>query len=157
MSLSTFVYPHPHVRLVSVSMGEQSNILILLLQELTPLVPSSYPLLLMWSLLIIGLLKMKLRGIRGLLRGAVRKFLLLGNVWILGGGFKILMLRFLMEPRQRRASRLILSTISFSMSFRMARYIARNTTIIDVENLFLPGMPFAITMHLRFLLPFMRN
>jgi hypothetical protein len=26
-----FVYPHPHVRLVSVYMGEQSNILILLL------------------------------------------------------------------------------------------------------------------------------
>ena len=138
-------------------MGEQSNILILLLQGLVLLAPSFYPSLLLKSLLIIGLLKTKLYGIRGLLKGVVRKFLLLGNVWILDGGYKIRMLRFLAEARQRNATRLISSTIPFSMSFRMARYIARNTTIINVESLFLPGMPFAITTLLRFLPLSMRN
>jgi hypothetical protein len=61
------------------------------------------------------------------------------------------------ELRQRSATRLILSIIPFSISFKMARYIIRNTIIIDVENLLLPGIPFAIIMHLRFLLPFIRN
>jgi hypothetical protein len=148
MSLST---------LVSVHMGEQSNILILLLQGLILLAPSSYPPLLLRSLLIIGLLKTKLHGIRGLPKGVVRKFLLLGNVWISDGGCKIQRLRFLVEIRPRNATRLISSTIPSSMSFRMARYIARNTTIIDVESLFPPGMLFAIMMLLRFLPLFMRN
>jgi hypothetical protein len=94
-----FVHPHPHVRLVSVRMGEQSNILILLLQGLVLLAPSSYPPLLLKSLLIIGLLKTKLHGMRGLLKGVVRKFLLLGSVWILDGGCKIRRLRFLVEIR----------------------------------------------------------
>jgi hypothetical protein len=138
-------------------MGEQSNILILLLQALVLPAPSFYPPLLLKSLLIIGLLKTKLLGIRGLLRGVIRKFLLLGNIWILDSGYKILILRFLAEPRPRSATRLISSTIPFSMSFRTARCIARNTTIIDVESLFLPGIPFAITMLLRFLLLSMRN
>jgi hypothetical protein len=138
-------------------MGEQSNILILLLQGLVLLASSFYPPLLLKSLLIIGLLKTKLYGMRGLLKGVVRKFLLLGNVWILDGGCKIRRLRFLVETRQRNATRLISSTIPLSMSFRTARYIARNTTIIDVESLFPPGMPFAITTLLRFLLLSMRN
>jgi hypothetical protein len=138
-------------------MGEQSNILILLLQGLVLLAPSSYPPLLLRSLLIIGLLKTKLHGIRGLPKGVVRKFLLLGNVWISDGGCKIQRLRFLVETRPRNATRLILSTIPLSMSFRTARYIVRNTTIIDVESLFPPGMLFAIMMLLRFLLLFMRN
>jgi hypothetical protein len=138
-------------------MREQSNILILLLQELVFPVPSFYPPLLLKSLLIISLLKTKLYGIRGLLRRVVRKFLLLGNVWILDSNYKILILRFLVEPRQRNATRLILSTIPFSMSFRTARYIARNTTIINVKSLFPPGMPFAIIILLRFLLLFIRN
>jgi hypothetical protein len=94
---------------------------------------------------------------RGLLKGVVRKFLLLGNVWILDSSCKIRRLRFLVEIRQRNATRLILSTIPLSMSFRTARCIARNTTIIDVESLFPPGMPFAIMTLLRFLLLSMRN
>jgi hypothetical protein len=61
-------------------MGEQSNILILLLQGLVLLALSSCLPLLLKSLLIIGPLKTKLRGIKGLLREVVRKFLLLGNV-----------------------------------------------------------------------------
>jgi hypothetical protein len=131
--------------------------LILLLQGLVHLAPSSCPPLLLKSLLIIGLLKTKLYRIRGLLRGVVRKFLLLGSVWILDSGCKIRILHSLVEPRQRNATRLISSTIQLSISFRMARYIARNTTIIDVESLFPHGMPFAIMMPLRFLLLFMRN
>jgi hypothetical protein len=59
--------------------------------------------------------------------------------------------------RQRSATKLISSTKPFSMRFRMARCIARNTMIIDVEKSSPPGTPFAITMLLRFLLPFMRN
>ena len=90
-------------------------------------------------------------------KGVVRKFLLLGNVWISDGGCKIQRLYFLVETRPRNATRLILSTIPLSMSFRMARYIARNTTIIDVESLFPPGMQFAIMTLLRFLPLFMRN
>jgi hypothetical protein len=82
-------------------MGEQSNILILLLQELVLPAPSFCPPLLLKSLIIIGLLKAKMRGITGLLRGLVGRFLLLGNAWILGGGYKTLMLRFLEELRQR--------------------------------------------------------
>jgi hypothetical protein len=138
-------------------MGEQSNILILLLQGLVLLAPSFYPPLLLKSLLIIGLLKTKLHGMRGLLKGVVRKFLLLGNIWILDSGYKIQRLRFLVETRQRNATRLISSTIPLSISFRIARCIARNTTIIDVESLFPPGMPFAIITLLRFLLLSMRN
>jgi uncharacterized protein YqhQ len=138
-------------------MGEQSNILILLLQGLVFLAPSFYPLLLLKSLLIIDLLKTKLYEIRGLLKGVVRKFLLLGNIWILDSSCKIRRLRFLVKIRQRNATRLILSTIPLSISFRIARYIARNTTIINIESLFPPGMPFAIIMLLRFLLLSIRN
>jgi hypothetical protein len=137
--------------------GEQSNILILLLQGLVLLAPSFCPPLLLKSLLIIGLLKTKLHGIRGLLKGVVRKFLLLGNVWILDSNCKIRRLRFLVKTRQRNATRLILSTIPLSISFRTARCIARNTIIINVKSLFPPGILFAIIMLLRFLLLLIRN
>jgi hypothetical protein len=131
--------------------------LILLLQGLVLLAPSFYPPLLLKSLLIISLLKTKLHGIRGLLKGVVRKFLLLGNVWILDGSCKIRRLCFLVEIRQRNATRLISSTIPLSMSFRTTRYIARNTTIINMESLFPPGIPFTIITLLRFLLLSIRN
>jgi hypothetical protein len=131
-------------------MGEQSNILILLLQELVRLAPSFCPPQLLKSLLIIGLPKTKLHGIRGLLRGVVGKFLLLGNVWILDSGFKILMLRFLVELRQRSATRLISSTNPTCTSFRIIKYIVRSTTILAAMRSFQPGILFAITMPLRF-------
>jgi hypothetical protein len=92
-----FIHPHPHIRLVSIYIGEQSNILILLLQGLVLLALSSCSPLLLKSLLIISLLKIKLHRIKGLLRVVVRKFLLLGNVWISDSGYKIPMLRFLIE------------------------------------------------------------
>jgi hypothetical protein len=82
-----------------------SNILILLLQELVLPAPSFCPPLLLKTLIIIGLLKAKLRGITGLLRGVVGRFLLPGNAWILGGGYKTLMLRFLVELRQRSSGK----------------------------------------------------
>jgi hypothetical protein len=62
-----------------------------------------------------------------------------------------------MEIRQRNATRLILNTIPLSISFRTARYIARNTTIINIESLFQPGILFAIITLLRFLLLLIRN
>jgi hypothetical protein len=131
--------------------------LILLLQGLVLLAPSFYPPLLLKSLLIISLLKTKLYGMRGLLKGVVRKFLLLGNVWILDSSYKIRRLHFLVEIRQRNTTRLILSTIPLSISFRTTRYITRNTIIINIESLFPPGIPFAIITLLRFLLLSIRN
>jgi hypothetical protein len=131
-------------------MAEQSNILILLHQEHVPLALSFCPPLLLKSLLIIGLLKTKLRGIKGLLRAVVGKFLLLGSVWISDSSCKILMLYFLVEQKQRGTTRLILSTNPNYTSFRIIRYIVRNTTILAAMRLFQPGMPFAITMPLRF-------
>src|ERR1700730_12630995 len=117
-------------------MAEQSNILILLHQEHVPLALSSCPPLLLKSLLIIGPLKIKLRGIKGLLRAVVRKFLLLGNVWISDSGYKILIPGSLVEQRQRNATKLILSTNPSYMSFRIIRYIARNTIILALMRLF---------------------
>jgi hypothetical protein len=131
-------------------MAEQSNILILLHQEHVPLALSFCPPLLLKTLLIIGPLKTKLRGIKGLLRAVVGKFLLLGSVWISDGGCKILMLYSLVEQKQRSATRLILSTNPNYTSFRIIRYIVRNTTIPAAMRLFQPGIPFAITMPLRF-------
>ena len=131
-------------------MAEQSNILILLHQEYVPLVLSFCPLLLLKTLLIISPLKTKLYGIKGLLRAVVGKFLLLGSVWILDGGYKILMLYFLVKQKQRSATRLILNTNPNYTSFRIIRYIVRNTTIPAAMRLFQPGIPFAITMPLRF-------
>jgi hypothetical protein len=117
-------------------MAEQSNILILLHQEHVPLALSFCPPLLLKTLLIISLLKTKLRGIKGLLRAVVGKFLLLGSIWILDSGCKILMLYFLVEQKQRSATRLILSTNPNYISFRIIRYIIRNTTIPAVMRLF---------------------
>jgi hypothetical protein len=131
-----FVHPYPYVRLVSVYIGEQSNILILLLQGLVLLALSSCPPLLLKSLLIISPPKTKLRGIKGLLRGVVRKFLLLGNVWILDSSCKILMPYSLVEQRPRNATKLISSTNPSYMSFRIIRYIARNTIILTLMRLF---------------------
>jgi hypothetical protein len=62
-----------------------------------------------------------------------------------------------MEIRPRNTTRLISSIIPLSISFRIARYIARNITIIDVESLFPPGILSTITTLLRFLPLFMRN
>ena len=131
-------------------MAVQINILILLHQEHVPLALSSYPPLLLKSLLIIGPLKTKLRGIKGLLQVVVRKFLLLGNVWILDGGCKILMLRSLVEQKQRNATRLISSTNPNYTSFRIIRYIVRNTMIVAAMRSFQLAMLFAIMMPLRF-------
>jgi hypothetical protein len=131
-------------------MAEQSNILILLYQEHVSLALSFCPPLLLKTLLIISPLKTKLRGIKGLLRAVVGKFLLLGSIWILDSGCKILMLYFLVEQKQRSAIRLILSINPNYMSFRIIRYIIRNTTIPAAMRLFQPGMPFAIIMPLRF-------
>jgi hypothetical protein len=131
-------------------MAEQSNILILLYQEYIPLVLSFCPPLLLKTLLIIGPLKTKLYGIKGLLRAVVGKFLLLGSVWISDSGCKILMLYSLVEQKQRSATRLILNTNPNYTSFRIIRYIVRNTTISAAMRLFQPGIPFAITMPLRF-------
>jgi hypothetical protein len=130
-------------------MGEQSNILILLLQGLVLLALSSCPPLLLKSLLIIGPLKTKLRGIKGLLRAVVRKFLLLGNVWISDSGCKILIPRSLVEQRQRNATKLISSTNPSYMSFRIIRYIVRNTMILALMRLFQLAMLSAITTPLR--------
>src|SRR5882757_7239919 len=130
-------------------MAEQSNTLILLHQEHVPLALSSCPPLLLKSLLIIGPLRIKLRGIKGLLRAVVRKFLLLGNVWILDGGCKILMPHSLVEQRPRNATKLISSTNPSYMSFRIIRYIVRNTAILAAMRLFQLAMLSAITMPLR--------
>jgi len=54
-------------------MAEQSNILILLHQEHIPLALSFCPPLLLKSLLIIGPLKTKLHGIKGLLRAVAKE------------------------------------------------------------------------------------
>jgi hypothetical protein len=131
-------------------MAEQSNTLILLHQEHVPLALSSCPPLLLKSLLIIGPLKIKLRGIKGLLRAVVRKFLLLGNVWILDSGCKILMPRSLVEQRQRNATKLISSTNPSYISFKIIRYIVRNTMILAAMRSFQLAMLSAITMPLRF-------
>jgi hypothetical protein len=131
-------------------MAEQSNTLILLHQEHVPLALSSCPPLLLKSLLIIGPLKIKLRGIKGLLRAVVRKFLLLGNVWISDGGCKILMPRSLVEQRQTNATKLISSTNPSYTSFRIIRYIVRNTIILAAMRSFQLAMLSAITMPLRF-------
>jgi len=66
----------------------------------------------------------------------VRKFLLLGNVWILDSGYKILIPRSLVEQRQRNATKLISSTNPSYMSFRIIRYIVRNTMILAVMRSF---------------------
>jgi hypothetical protein len=71
-----------------------------------------------------------------LLRGVVGKFLLLGNVWILDSGFKILMLCFLVELRQRSTTRLILSTNPTYTSFRIIKYIVRSTIILAAMRSF---------------------
>jgi hypothetical protein len=131
-------------------MAEQSNILILLYQEYVPLVLSFYPPLLLKTLLIISPLKTKLYGIKGLLRAVVGKFLLLGSVWILDSSCKILMLYFLVKQKQRSTTRLILSTNPNYTSFRIIRYIVRNTTIPAVMRLFQSGISFTIIMPLRF-------
>jgi hypothetical protein len=107
--------------------------------------------------LIIGLLKTKLREIRGLLREVVRRFLLPGNVWILDGGYNTQMPCFLVRIRQKSATRLILSTKPAFTSFKMDKYIVRNTTIPDVKKSSLPGTLFAIIMPLRFSPLFIRN
>jgi hypothetical protein len=124
--------------------------LILLLQGLVLLVFSSCPSLLLKSLLIIDLLKTKLYGIKGLLRAVVRKFLLLGNVWILDSSYKILIPRFLIEQKQRNATRLILSTNPTYISFRIIRYIIRNITILALIRSFQLAILSAIIMPLRF-------
>jgi hypothetical protein len=131
-------------------MAEQSNILILLHQEHVPLALSSCPPLLLKSLLIISPLRIKLRGIKGLLMAVVRKFLLLGNVWISDSGCKILMPHSLVEQRQINATKLISSTNPSYMSFRIIRYIVRNTMILAAMRSFQLAMLSAITMPLRF-------
>ena len=52
--------------------------------------------------------------------------------------------------KARSATRLILSTNPNYTSFRIIKYIVRNTTIPAAMRLFQPGIPFAITMPLRF-------
>src|ERR1700693_4695625 len=81
-----FVPLHLHVHHASVFMAVQNNILILLFQEHVLQAPNSCLPLLLLSLLIIGPLKMRLYGIRDLLRGVVRRFLLLLNDTRSGGG-----------------------------------------------------------------------
>ena len=80
-----FVPCHLHVYHASVFMAVQNNILILLFQEHVLQAPNSCLPLLLLSLLIIGLLKTRVRRIRGLLRGVVRRFLLLLNGTKSGG------------------------------------------------------------------------
>jgi hypothetical protein len=64
---------------------------------------------------------------------------------------------FLVRIRQKSVTRLILSTKPAFISFKIDKYIIRNTTILNVKKSSLLSILFIIIMPLRFSPLFIRN